>query len=59
MSYKPYKPVKVDKETRSKRAELLLPPTLHKQLKAIADKYNISFNELVNQVLEHFAEGEK
>jgi len=59
MSYKPFKPVKADKECRTKRAELLLTPSLHKNLKDIAEAYCISFNELVNQVLNHFVEGEK
>lgn len=59
MNFKPFKPVKADKEYRTKRAELLLKPSLHKQLTAISKEYQISFNELVNQVLTNFVEGEK
>ena len=44
-------------EYRTSRAELLLTPTLHKKLKEEAKLNNISFNELVNQILQNHIEG--
>ncbi len=55
----PFKPVRNNKEYRTKRAELLLSPSLHKQLTEIAKTYQLSFNELVNQVLTNFVEREE
>ncbi len=38
-------------ETRSKRVQLLIQPSLHKTLKKEAENYNVSVNELINSVL--------
>lgn len=43
-------------EFRSSRAELLLTPTVHRKLKEIAQLNNVSFNELVNQILQDYIE---
>lgn len=39
-------------ETKSRRVQLLLQPTLHKRLTAIAKSEKKSFNELVHSILE-------
>jgi predicted HicB family RNase H-like nuclease len=45
------------KETKSKRINLLLTPTLHSNLQKIARVEGISFNELVNVVLKAYEQG--
>ncbi len=47
---KTFEPIK--KETKSKKLLLLLKPTLHERLKAKAAGFDMSMNELVNQILE-------
>lgn len=42
------------KETKSKRLNLLLPPSLHLNLAKIARVEGISLNELINNVLEKY-----
>lgn len=46
-----------NKDFRTSRAELLLTPSLHSKLKEEARLNNISFNELVNQILQNHIEG--
>jgi hypothetical protein len=48
---KTFKPIK--KENKSKKFLLLLKPTLHERLKTKAASFNMSINDLVNQILEH------
>ncbi len=38
-------------ETRSRRVQLLIQPSLHEKLKIEAKTYNVSVNELINSVL--------
>ena len=45
-------------ETKSKRLQLLIQPSLHEKLKAEAAKKNTSVNDVVNQILNE-ALGEK
>jgi len=42
------------KELKSIRTNLLLKPSLYKQIKAISDKNKMSVNEVINQILEQF-----
>lgn len=42
-------------ETRSRRVQLLMQPSLHNSLKAIAQSRGESLNELVHAVLEAYA----
>lgn len=46
-------------ETKSKRVQLLMQPTLHKRLKKIADGKCISFNEFIHSTLEAYADEEE
>lgn len=39
-------------ETKSKRVQLLMQPTLHARIKAAADAQGLSFNDLVHRILE-------
>lgn len=41
-------------EARSKRINLLIQPTLHKELKKIADEKGTSVNNLIHEQLEMF-----
>lgn len=47
---KTFEPTK--KENKSKKLLLLLKPTLHERLKTKAASFDMSINELVNQILE-------
>lgn len=47
---KAFEPLK--KETKSKKVLLLIKPSLLERIQAKAEKYSISTNELINQVLE-------
>lgn len=47
---KTFEPIK--KENKSKRLLLLLKPTLHERLRTKAVSFDMSINELVNQILE-------
>lgn len=40
------------KEPKTKRATLLLKESTFKKLSSYATKYNLSFNDLINQILE-------
>ena len=42
------------RETRSKRLNLLITPSLYDALSAKADELDISFNEACNLAFEHF-----
>lgn len=52
----PMKPNPAYIETRSRRVQLLMQPSLHKKLKAMAAENEISFNDLVHNLLEQAAE---
>ena len=54
----PVKPNPAYIETRSKRVQLLMQPSLHEGLRAEAAKREVSLNDLVHSVLEQFLEGE-
>lgn len=43
-------------ETRSKRLQLLMQPSLHAKLKSVADGKGQSLNDLIHQVLEEFCD---
>lgn len=43
-------------EHKSKRAQLLMTPSLHQKVCKKADSLNMSFNELVNLVLENYVQ---
>lgn len=43
------------KETKSKRLNLLIKPTLYRNIEKIATMERISTNELINRVLEQYA----
>lgn len=45
-------------ETRSKRLNLLIQPSLHAKLKDIAAQQEVSINELIHNVLEKYTERE-
>ncbi len=45
-------------ETKSKRVQLLMQPSLHSRVKAAADAQGISFNDYVHRALERALEGE-
>ena len=47
---KAFEPIK--KETKSKKVLLLIKPSLLERIQAKADKYDMSTNELINQVLD-------
>jgi hypothetical protein len=52
----PMKPNPAYIETKSRRVQLLLQPTLHKKLKGMANAKGKSFNELVHSILaEHIS----
>lgn len=42
---------RLDEETKSRRLQLLLTPSLYKAVKARADRERLSVNELINAVL--------
>lgn len=44
------------KETKSKRVNLVLQPSLYERAQAFADANNISFNEMVSQLLQQLTE---
>ena len=46
-------------ETKSKRFNVLMQPTLHKRLKSLADEKGISLNELIHSTLETYADEEE
>lgn len=54
----PMKPNPMYIETRSKRLNLLMQPSLHAKIKTLANKQGISTNELIHKVLEDYAERE-
>lgn len=51
-----YKPNPEFIETKSRRVQLLMQPTLHNKLKEQAQAQGLSFNEYVHQILEKAAE---
>ena len=47
-------------ETRSRRIQVLLTPTMHDTLKALAEKTGVSVNGIINAALSEFiSQGEK
>lgn len=52
---------KIDKtyvEKRSRRVQLLLQPSLHSRVKAIADQEGCSVNELIHHILQEVTKGD-
>ncbi len=47
----------LQREYKSERMQLLLRPTTKKMIKQQADARGISMNDLVNQILDEYAEG--
>lgn len=47
---------KIVPETKSSRVQLLIPPTLKEDLKALADQEGISLNEIANEALQQYVE---
>ena len=52
-----YKPDYGVIETKSRRVQLLMQPSLHTKLKAEAERQGVSFNDYVHKVLEKAVEG--
>lgn len=52
----PVKPNPLYVETRSKRVQLLMQPSLHRRLRAIAGQQGLSVNELIHRVLAEYAD---
>lgn len=48
-------PTTTDKEIKSKRLNLLIKPTIYKDIEKIATMERISTNELINRVLEQYS----
>ena len=47
---------KIVPETKSSRVQLLIPPTLKEDLKALADQEGTSLNEIANEALQQYVE---
>lgn len=47
-----YKPNPEFIETKSKRVQILVQPSLHKEAKAVADKLGISLNDFINRAIQ-------
>ena len=47
------------KEGRTQRVNLVLTPTLHKEVKNECEKLGISFNEVANQLLDQWVKSQK
>lgn len=45
-------------ETKSKRVQLLMQPSLYSKIKDLADQAGISLNEYIHQTLENITKGE-
>lgn len=52
----PMKPNPLYIETRSKRLNLLMQPSLHTKLKDMAKAQDVSINELIHKALEEYAD---
>lgn len=46
-------------ETKSKRVQLLVTPSMFDALKALSAETNLSVNAIINQALERFLQGEE
>jgi len=46
-------------ETKSKRLQLLIQPSLHSKLKEMSEQKGTSLNELIHTILENFAKKSK
>lgn len=55
----PMKPNPLYIETRSKRLNLLIQPSLHAKLKNMANGQDVSINELIHKALEEYADREE
>lgn len=53
-----YKPNPAYIEVKSKRVQLLMQPSLHSKVKALADQAGLSINEYIHQTLEEKVKGE-
>lgn len=51
----PVKPNPLYVETRSKRVQLLMQPSLHRTLCSLAGQQGVSVNELIHRVLAEYA----
>ena len=49
-----YKPVRRSRETKSKRLNLLITPSLHEAMLAKAEALDLSFNEACNLAISEF-----
>ena len=47
----------VPTETKSKRLQLLITPSLHRKLQDLAKAENISINEIANRAIENYLKG--
>lgn len=47
----------VPTETKSKRLQLLITPSMHRKLQDLAKAENISINEAVNRAIENYLKG--
>ena len=54
----PVKPNPLYIETRSKRVQLLMQPSLHRKLCSIADQQGLSVNELIHRALTEYADSQ-
>lgn len=50
-----YKPVRRSRETKSKRLNLLITPSLYEAMLAKAESLDLSFNEACNMAINEFA----
>lgn len=46
-------------ETRSRRVQVLMTPSLHDAVKALADVTKVSVNEIINLALSEFLKGKE
>lgn len=51
--------IKKQRETKSKRVQLLVKPSVFQSISDIADEEGVSVNELINLVLERIVENRK
>lgn len=51
--------IKKQRETKSKRVQLLVKPSVFQSISDIADEEGVSINELINLVLERIVENRK
>lgn len=54
-----YKPNPAYVEVKSKRVQLLMQPSLHSKVKALADREGVSLNEYIHKMLEETVKEDK